>query len=45
MGVAQPEPEKLILHGGTGRITISGIPDYDQQEVTFDQKANFSAHC
>lgn len=24
-----PEPEKLILHGGTGRITISGIPDYD----------------
>lgn len=37
-----PEPEKLILHGGTGRITISGIPDYDQAEVTFDQKANFS---
>lgn len=32
-----PEPEKLILHGGTGRITISGIPDYDQAEVTFDQ--------
>lgn len=37
-----PEPEKLILHGGTGRITISGIPDYDQAEVTFDQKAKFS---
>ena len=37
-----PEPEKLILHGGTGRITISGIPDYNQAEVTFDQKANFS---
>lgn len=37
-----PEPEKLILHGGTGRIAISGIPDYEQAEVTFDQQANFT---
>lgn len=40
-----PEPEKLILHGGTGRITISGIPDYDQAEVTLTKNAIFPAHC
>ncbi|MCM1214952.1 MAG: hypothetical protein NC331_06535 [Lachnospiraceae bacterium] len=36
----EKEPEKLILTGGTGRIRIFGVPDFDHADVNLDQQAN-----
>lgn len=35
-------PEKIITNGGTGRIQVFGIQDYNFGEVTFDRKANMT---
>lgn len=32
-------PEKLAVHGGTGRIKLSGIPDFDFAEITLNPNA------
>lgn len=36
----EKRPEKLILTGGTGRIRVFGISDFDHADVTMDQQAN-----
>lgn len=33
-------PEKIIAAGGTGRIQLYGVPDFDFADVSFDQKAD-----
>lgn len=40
----EKKPEKLILTGGTGRIRVFGIPDYDHADVTVDRNANISCN-
>lgn len=32
-------PERLVSKGGTGRIKLSGVPDFNYAEVTLDQNA------
>lgn len=32
-------PEKLVTKGGTGRIKLSGVPDYNFAEISLDQNA------
>lgn len=34
------QPERLILEGGTGRIRIYGVPDFDYADVQLDAQAN-----
>ena len=35
-------PENIIANGGTGRIQVFGIEDYNYGEVTFDRNANMT---
>lgn len=35
-------PERLAAKGGTGRIQVYGIPDFNYADVTFDQKAGIN---
>lgn len=34
------DPARFIAHGGTGRIRVYGIPDYEYADVTLDQQGN-----
>ena len=36
------DPALFAAQGGTGRIRVYGIPDYDYADVTIDQNANLS---
>lgn len=36
----EQQPERLILEGGTGRIRIYGVPDYNYADVQLDTQAN-----
>ena len=38
----EKQPEKLIQHGGVGRIRIFGVEDFDHADIKVDQKANIS---
>ncbi len=38
------DPEKLVRKGGTGRIKIEGIPDFNYAEVTLDQNAKIDCN-
>ncbi|RFZ77609.1 hypothetical protein DS742_17490 [Lacrimispora amygdalina] len=38
----EKQPEKLILHGGVGRIRVFGVEDFDHADIKLDQKANIS---
>lgn len=33
-------PERIVSGGGTGRIQVYGIPDFNYADVTFDQQAD-----
>lgn len=35
-------PERIISGGGTGRIQVYGIPDFNYADVTFDQQAGIN---
>ena len=35
-------PEKIITKGGTGRIQLYGVPDFNYAEVSFNQSADIS---
>ena len=35
-------PEKVILQGGTGRIRVFGVPDFDHADIKIDRQANIS---
>lgn len=37
------DPVLFVAHGGTGRIRVYGIPDYDFADVTLDRQG--SLHC
>lgn len=36
------DPEQLVAKGGTGRIRLFGIPDFNFAEVVFDQRAGIN---
>lgn len=36
----EKNPEKLILHGGVGRIRVFGVADFDHADIKLDQNAN-----
>lgn len=36
----EKNPEKLVLTGGTGRIRLYGIPDFDHADVSVDRNAD-----
>jgi hypothetical protein len=36
----EKEPERIIKNGGTARIQLFGVPDYNYASVVFDSKAN-----
>ena len=36
------EPILFIVQGGTGRIRLYGVPDYEYADVTLDQKGSLS---
>lgn len=38
----EKRPEKLALSGGTGRIRVFGVPDFDHADITLDQQANIT---
>lgn len=38
----EKRPEKLALSGGTGRIRVFGVPDFDHADITLDQQANIA---
>lgn len=38
----EKRPERLALLGGTGRIRVFGIPDFDHADITLDRQANIS---
>lgn len=38
----EKNPERLICHGGTGRIRIFGVADFDHADIKLDQQANIS---
>jgi len=40
----EKHPEKLIQHGGMGRIRIYGVEDFDHADISVDQKANISCN-
>jgi len=40
----EKNPEKLIQHGGMGRIRIYGVEDFDHADISVDQKANISCN-
>ncbi len=35
-------PEKIVAKGGTGRIQLYGVPDFNYADVSFDQNADIS---
>ncbi len=35
-------PEQIIAQGGTGRIRVFGIPDFNYAEITFNQNADIN---
>ena len=37
---SEKQPEQLIRNGGTGRIRVFGIDEFDHADVTLDQNAN-----
>ena len=37
-----PDPVLFIVQGGTGRIRVSGIPEYDYADVTLDRNGKLS---
>lgn len=39
---AMSDPTQFVAQGGTGRIRVYGIPDFDYADVQLDQKANLS---
>lgn len=40
----EKKPEKLVLTGGTGRIRLYGIPDFDHADVCVDQNASITCN-
>lgn len=38
----EKKPEQLALSGGTGRIRVFGVPDFDHADITMDTQANIS---
>lgn len=38
----EKRPEKLALSGGTGRICVFGVPDFDHADITLDQQTNIT---
>lgn len=38
----EKKPEKLALSGGTGRIRIFGVSDFDHADITLDQQGGIS---
>lgn len=38
----EKQPEKLVIHGGVGRIRVFGVSDFDHADVTIDQQANIN---
>lgn len=38
----EKQPEKLIQHGGVGRIRVFGVEDFDHADIKLDQNANIS---
>lgn len=34
------QPERIVLHGGTGRIQIYGVPEFNYADVQLDPQAN-----
>ncbi len=34
------DPARFVVYGGTGRIRVFGVPDYDYADVTLDQQGN-----
>lgn len=40
----EKKPEKMILTGGTGRIRLYGIPDFDHADVSVDQNADIACN-
>nr|WP_300661219.1 hypothetical protein [uncultured Acetatifactor sp.] len=38
----EKRPEKLALSGGTGRIRVFGVPDFDHADITLDQQASIA---
>ena len=40
----EKRPEKLVLAGGTGRIRLYGIPDFDHADVCVDQNAGIACN-
>lgn len=36
------DPALFIAHGGTGRIRLYGVPDYEYADVTLDQKGSLN---
>lgn len=38
----EKNPEQLICHGGTGRIRIFGVADFDHADIKLDQHANIT---
>lgn len=37
-------PEKIVAKGGTARIRVFGIPDFNYADVTFNQKADIACN-
>lgn len=42
MGMGGKRPERLALSGGTGRIRVFGIPDFDHADITLHRQANIT---
>ena len=40
----EKQPEQLIRNGGTGRIRVFGIDEFDHADVTLDQNANIDVY-
>lgn len=40
----EKRPEKLVVSGGTGRIRLYGIPDFDHADVSVDQSAGITCN-
>lgn len=38
----EKNPERLICHGGTGRIRIFGVADFDHADIKLDQQAHIA---
>ena len=38
----EKRPERLALSGGTGRIRVFGVPDFDHADITLDQQGGIA---